>query len=391
MPWSLTYVEDERVQFIVEALFSPTSMTELCRAFGISRKTGYKWLDRYEAQGPAGLLDRSRAPLHSPHQLDESFANRIIALRECHPTWGPRKLLAWLQARNPERALPAASTVGALLRRRGLIRPRRVRRRVPARTEPFAECTGPNDIWCVDFKGWFRVGDGTRCYPFTLTDAFSRYLLRCHGLGRTRAEDVQPLFTSAFREYGMPSSIRSDNGPPFASRAPGGLTSLSIWWVRLGIRPERIEPGKPEQNGRHERMHLTLEQDVAVSPRRTMRAQQRAFDDFRRIFNDERPHEALGQRPPSSVYSPAPRAFPSRLPDIEYPATVERRSVRPDGRIKWRGTMTYVGEALAGHIVAIEEVEPATSEVRFGTVLLGTIKDDLPHLGLIRPRTWSPR
>jgi transposase InsO family protein len=386
MPWKLAFLEDQRVQFIVEAIYGTSSITDLCRTFGISRKTAYKWLDRYEREGAAGLIDRSRAAHTHPNAMAPATADRLIALRRKHPTWGPRKLLAWLAQREPDLELPAASTVGDLLKRLHLVRARRFRPRVPAMTAPFGACGSPNDVWCADFKGWFRVGDGTRCDPLTLTDAYSRYLLRCDAVPSTREEDVRATFQSAFEEYGLPSAIRHDNGPPFASRGAGGLSRLSVWLVHLGITPERIEPGHPEQNGRHERMHRTLKEETALPPRHTLRAQQLAFDRFQRVYNEERPHEALGQQTPASVYQASLRRMPARLPELEYPPDVELRSVRSCGDIKWNNRYVYIGQALAHEIVSLQEVAYDTFVVRLGPIELGRIKEDLPHLGLIRPK-----
>jgi transposase InsO family protein len=385
MPWKLTYPEDQRVQFIVEVLNGPSSMADLCRTFGISRKTGYKWLGRYDQDGPAGLVDRSRAPRHHPNALAADIAARLLNVRERHPTWGARKLLAWLETRDPELCLPAVSTVNALLKRLNLVHPRRFRHRVPPMTAPFGACGEPNDTWCADFKGWFRVGNGSRCDPLTISDAFSRFLLRCQAVQATGAAGVRPTFEAAFREYGLPRAMRSDNGPPFASKAAGGLSALSIWWVRLGITPERIEPGKPEQNGRHERMHLTLKQETARPARQSLRAQQVAFDRFRHVFNHERPHEALGQQPPATAYAPSPRRLPTHLPEMTYPDHFEVRHVGDNGIIRWQGRPVYVGAVLKDQHVGLEEIAEATWLVRFGPVELGRLKDDLPHLGLIRP------
>jgi hypothetical protein len=258
-------------------------------------------------------------------------------------------------------------------------------------TVPFGTRDAPNDTWCTDFKGYFRVGDGTRCDSLTLTNAYSRFLLRCDVVSGTRAIDVRPCFESAFREFGMPVAMRSDNGPPFASTGAGGLTSLSIWWIRLGIRPERIEPGRPDQNGRHERMHRTLKAETARPPRHSLRAHQVTFDRFRKVYNDERPHEALANKTPASVYEPSLRRLPLRLPELEYPSTNELRTVAHNGDIKWKGRRVYIGESLANEIIGIEEVAEATHVVRFGFVELGRIKDDLPHLGLVRPRARRRR
>jgi putative transposase len=385
MPWKLTLTEDQRVQFVIEALHGESSLADLCRSFSISRKTAYKWLARYEQEGPVGLTDRSRAPHGHPHALDELVAARLVDVRQKHPTWGARKLLAWLRAREPELSLPAVSTANALLKRLNLLHRRRVRHRAPPMTTPFGSCAAPNDCWCVDFKGWFRVGDGSRCDPLTLSDAFSRFLLRCQAVPGTSAVHVRPVFEAAFKEYGLPKAIRSDNGSPFATRGAGGLSALSVWWVRLGITPERIEPGKPEQNGRHERMHLTLQAETAQPARQTIRAQQAAFDGFRHVFNHERPHEALGQQPPATIYEPSPRRMPIHLPDVTYPDHFEIRRANKSGCIKWRNRFAYISQAVAHEPVGLEEVEDGIWVVRFGPIELGRLKEDALHLGLIRP------
>lgn len=390
MPWKLSFPMDQRVQFVVEALHGDHTIADLCRCFAISRKTAYKWLARYEKDGALGLVDRSRAPHHHPNSLLPHVAERILDVRRKHPTWGARKLLAWLESRT-EMVLPATSTVNALLKRHDLVRPRRRRHRAPPMSQPFTACHQSNDTWCVDFKGWFRVGDGSRCDPLTISDAFSRFLLRCVAVPEPRAPDVRAVFESAFREYGLPKAIRSDNGPPFASVGAGGLTTLSAWWIRLGIRPERIEPGKPEQNGRHERMHRTLKAETTRPPRRSIRAQQLAFNDFRDVFNHERPHEALGQVTPATAYEPSQRRMPRGLPDMTYPDHFEVRYVETNGRIKWRGTMVYVSHALCREHVGLEELDDGVWVVRFGPVELGRLDDRSLHLGLIRARSTPKR
>jgi len=391
VPWQKLFPEDQRVQFIVEATYGPSSVVDLCRSFGISRKTAYKWLARYDREGPAGLIDRSRAPHTHPNAIAEDIVGHLVALRRLHPTWGPRKLIASIHAREPELVLPAASTVGDLLKRLRLVRTRRYRVRTPAMTAPFEACGAPNDVWCADFKGWFRVRDGSRCDPFTLTDAYSRYLLRCEVVASTDGIAVRASLESAFKEFGLPKAIRHDNGPPFATKGAGGLSKLGIWLVHLGITPERIEPGHPEQNGRHERMHRTLKEETALPPRQTLRAQQLAFDRFRRQYNEERPHEALGQKPPASVYEPSLRRLPAMLPELEYPPDVELRTVRSTGEIKWQNRHVYIGEALAREIVSIQPVAYNTHVVCLGPIELGRINDDAPHLGLIRPHRTRRR
>lgn len=386
MPWRTTCPMDERTQFIAARLAGEESMSVLCRRFGISRKTGYQLWARYEAEGPAGLLPRSHAPHQPPHALSEAIEQAILELRGTHPRWGPRKLRAWLQQRRAGPAWPAASTIGALLHRHGLTVPRR--RRLHAQPSRRSTAAGPNDVWAADFKGWFRTGDQQRCDPLTISDVFSRYLLRCQVVAGVADPLVRPLFEATFREYGVPRAIRTDNGPPFASLGAGGLSRLAVWWVRLGIHPERIAPGHPEQNAQHERMHRTLKEETAQPPQRTGRAQQRAFDRFRPIYNHERPHEALGQQPPASVYHPSLRPFPERLPELAYPAASVVRRALPNGEIRWSGRRVYISQALAGECVGLEEITDGHWRVCFGPIELGWLDARRPHR--LHPHNAAP-
>ncbi len=353
MPWQRTEPMDERLSFIVSWREDGVSMAELCRRSGVSRKTGYKWVDRYEAAGLAGLQERSRAPLRHPHQVVPAIAEAALGVRRSHPSWGPRKVRAWLMAHDPALAWPAASTLGALFDEAGLTVPRRRRERVPPRTAPFAGCDGPNAVWTADFKGWFRTEDGSRCEPFTLLDGWSRYLLRCQAVRRADTATVRGILEAAFREYGLPEVFRSDNGAPFAGRGAGGLSRLSVWLIKLSVRPERIDPGSPEQNGRHERMHLTLGQETANPPAASLRAQARRFAAFRRCYNEERPHEALCQQPPGRQYRASARGYSGRLCSPEYPEAATVRQVRSNGEIKWRGERVFLGEPLVGEPVGL--------------------------------------
>lgn len=384
MPWQETCAMTERMRFVLAVQSDTETVAACCRRFGISRKTGYKWLERFESEGAGGLGDRSRSPHRSPRAVSEAQREAAIALRSRYPSWGPKKIAArWPQC-YAELPVPAASTIGDLLHAAGLVVPRRRRRHVPPRTQPLAHATGPNAVWCADFKGDFVLGNGSRCYPLTVSDAFSRDLLRCQGLPSTATERVQPLFEATFRQYGLPEVMRTDNGPPFASTAVGGLTALSIWWVKLGVRPERIDPGKPQQNGRHERMHGTLKRDVCQPPAWSLRTQQLRFDAFRQTYNEERPHEALGQVTPASVYQSSLRPYPARIAPLEYPEADETCCVRPNGCIRWRGKELYVGQVLAAEPVAVLQVADAEWQVVFGPILLGTFG---PHAtGLTRPR-----
>lgn len=375
MPWKVTHVMDERLRFIGEYLDGTWSMAALCRAYGISRKTGYKLVRCYEAEGIVGLRERSRAPHHHPHAVSAEMQAELVAVRKAHRKWGPRKVRAWLRRRDPTRRLPAASTVGALFRREGLVRARRRGRRpraVPSE-QPFAPCDVPNAVWSADYKGWFRTADGCRCEPLTISDTCSRCLLCCQALGGTTYVEAQPVFVEVFQEYGLPQALRTDNGPPFASHGIGGLTRLSVWWIRLGIVPQRIQPGRPAQNGRHERMHRTLAEEACRPPQANRRTQQRAFERFRREYNEERPHEALGDRTPSELYQPASRVYPATLPELAYPAHYEVRQVKHNGRIKWHGAWYYLNEALHRQPIGLERVAEDQWELHFGPVSLGVL------------------
>ncbi|MGH8650034.1 MAG: IS481 family transposase, partial [Burkholderiales bacterium] len=289
---------DQRTAFIADQRQGLYPVTELCARYGISRKTGYKWLGRFEEAGRQGLQERSRAPHACPHRIAEAVAALICAARRQHPSWGPAKLLAWLAPRHPALDLPAISTAGDLLARRGLVQHRRRRRHYSHPGVVPATTTQPNDLWTADFKGHFRSRDGIYCYPLTIADQHTRYLLACHGLLSTKGVGVRPVFERLFREYGLPRAIRTDNGVPFATTGIHGLSQLNVWWLRLGIQHQRILPAQPQQNGAHERMHKTLKGEAIRPPRSTLATQQRAFTAFRRLYNEERPHAALHGRTP---------------------------------------------------------------------------------------------
>lgn len=374
MPWKETCAVEERIRFIMELEQGEISKAALCRRFGISRPTGDKWLRRYEIAGLQALHDQARAPRRHPNETPEELAELIVILRRRYPTWGPKKLRVLLERKYPQMSWPACSTIGEVLRRAGLTVPRKPRRRTPPHTQPFAACDRPNAVWCADFKGWFRTGDGRRCEPLTISDAHSRYLLRLQGMGETKEGPVRSLFEATFRQYGLPWAIRTDNGTPFASHGIGGLSRLSAWWLKLGIEPERIEPGKPQQNGRHERMHLTLKQETACPAARDLRHQQSAFDAFRVRFNQERPHEALDQHCPASVYVPSPREY--REPaEVEYPRGLEVRSVKSNGVFNWRGQVVFLGEALGRERIGLAEVSDGLWAVYFCRRALGIVDE----------------
>jgi putative transposase len=271
---------EEKLRFVMQYDSGEHTMTELCQRFEIARETGYVWLRRYRQTGVAGLMERSRAAHRHRNQTPEDIEQRVLELQQAHMRWGPRKLKRVLERDEPGRLWPAASTIGALLKREGLVVARKKRCRTAPYSEPLAHADGANRVWCADFKGWFRTGDKERIDPLTISDAHSRYLLRCQAVEKTDTARVQAIFEAVFREYGMPEAIRTDNGAPFASHAIAGLSRLAVWWLKLGITPERIAAGHPEQNGRHERMHRTLKQETAQPPAANRRKQQRALESF---------------------------------------------------------------------------------------------------------------
>jgi len=344
---------EEKVRFVLEYEQDERTMTELCEGYGIARETGYVWLRRYRERGLAGLVELNRAARRHGNQTPAETEQAVVELRQAHMRWGPRKLKRVLEREQPHQRWPAASTIGDLLKREGLVVGRKPRRRTAPYTEPLAHADGPNRVWCADFKGWFRTGDGERVDPLTISDAYSRYLLRCQGVEKTDTVRVRGILEAAFREYGMPAAIRTDNGAPFASAAVGGLSRLAVWWMKLGIVPERIEAGHPEQNGRHERLHRTLKQETAQPAAANRRAQQRAFDRFREEYNEQRPHEALGMQTPALVYEPSPRAYPARVPEPDYPTSMLVRSVHHQGQIRWKKHDVVVSQVLWGERVGL--------------------------------------
>jgi len=374
MPWKETVALNERMKFVMECELGEETMSALCVAYGVSRRVGYKWLARYSEHGVEGLKDQSRAPLQHPNGLSVAAEEAVMALRLAHPTWGPRKLLAVLERDRPGKRWPAASTIGALLARRGLSVPRQRRRKVTPGERPFADCLLPNDLWCIDFKGWFITGDGSRCDPLTLSDAMSRRILRCQAMKEASGRAVRPVLEAAFREHGLPRAIRSDNGSPFASRAVAGLSPLSVWWMKLGIAHERITPGCPQENGRHERMHLTLKKETANPPAANLRRQQERFDSFMREFNQERPHEALEMATPDSLYERSDREYPARLAEVGYPradGSWRMRRVQGRGEFYWKHDRVFLSEVLGGEPIGLEPVDDRYWRAWFGAVALG--------------------
>ncbi len=371
---------DEKVRFVIEYERDEQTMSDLCAGFGISRETGYVWLRRYRQYGLAGLLDLNRAAHRHPNQTSEAVEKAVLELRQTHMRWGPRKLKRILERDKPGLRSPATSTIGAILKRAGLVAPRRKRRRTEPYTEPLQHAVEANRVWCADFKGWWKAGDGARIDPLTITDAWSRYLLRCQAVEKTDTERVRAIFEAAFREYGLPEAIRTDNGAPFASMAIGGLSRLAVWWIKLGIVPERIEAGHPEQNGRHERMHRTLKQDCAMVEDRW--AQQRELDRFRHEFNQVRPHEALAMETPASVYEASPR---------EYPASMRVLKIKSHGHFRWNKREVFLSAVLWGERIGLEEIDDGIFTVYFAHLPLAQFDATTGKLvGVKRAATSAP-
>lgn len=372
MPFIETCRMEERVRMLVDYDSGNWNVSELCRRYGVSRDTFYAWRQRRDAGAADWFLDRSHAPRHCPHRTDEALAEAVIAMRRRFPHLGPRKLLAKLTRQAPEESWPAASTIGDLLKQAGLVAAAKRRRRPIDQTRPFAAVTAANDEWATDFKGWFRTADQRRIDPLTITDAHSRFLIDVRIVAPT-IEGVMPAFTEAFRTYGLPRAIRSDNGAPFGSRGAGGLTRLSAWWLKLGIAPHFIRPASPQENGRHERMHRTLKAQTSRPAAADAAEQQARFDAFRRHYNEERPHEALGQGLPAEAYTPSPRAMPARMEDPWYDADHQVRRVRSSGEVMWKGEFVFVSEALVGELVGIAELDTGDHVVRFCDLDIGLI------------------
>lgn len=379
MPWNISDPVKERTRFVVAAAERETNFTELCRQFGVSREIGYKWLRRYETQGPSGLEEGSHVAKNRPHAMPEDMRKAILDLRRKRPSWGPKKIKASLERseqgrqEGKRRAVAATSSIGELLRKEGLVHRRRKRSpSAGASTEPLSHAVQPNDVWSIDYKGWFVTGDGKRCDPLTITDNTSRYLIRLTAMPEINQDRVRGVMEAAFRENGLPGAIRSDNGSPFATPAPGGLSQLSIWWIKLGIRHERIEPGKPQQNGRHERFHWSLIKDcLDYEVAWDWRIQQGVFVAYRKEFNEERPHEALGMKTPAEVYRPSAREYRGRAVEMEYGEVFQVRRVNPGGGFLWKGKRVAVSAVLTGERIGLLESDDEVYEVYFGPVMLG--------------------
>jgi putative transposase len=371
---------DQKVQFIADASKKRFSFTELCERYEISRKTGYKWVERYMDEGPGALEDLPRKPHRSPNETDPEIVAVLLELRRKFPAWGGKKILKIVHGRHPLWDLPCRATVQDILKRNGMVPIRRWHRRIGHPGKPTSSILAPNDVWSADFKGQFKTGDGVYCFPLTVTDNFSRYLLGCQGLHSTAISSAKSVFIRLFEEYGLPTRIRTDNGVPFATNTLARLSSLSAWWVRLGILPEFIEPGKPQQNGRHERMHKTLKAATARPPAGSLSAQQRRFNHFREEFNNVRPHEALDQNTPASFYSPSPRTMPRKILPFVYPDRFETRYVNASGGIRWSSNWVQVSTVCSGEFVGLEEIDDGIWEVYYGPLKIGRFHERLGRI-----------
>lgn len=393
MPWKEVLPMCERASFVLAVKAEEGSFARLCRMYGISRKTGYKWWWRFCEQGLEGVTERSSRPRHSPNRSAAKWSKAVKKLREKCPWWGPKKLRAKLRERHGEDAsVPAASTIGAMLVRAGLVQSSRRRRRGGPKVErpQLSQATKANEVWAVDFKGWFKTGDGQRCEALTMTDLATRYVLCCRALKEESFARVYPIMREVFKVYGLPGIIRVDNGSPFASRGGGGLSRLSVWWMRLGIKVEFITPGKPQENGSHERMHRTLKAETARPPAFNMGKQQRRFDSWRRRFNTQRPHESLGQKQPAKLYHHSTRLYRQAIPlsPVRYPDGWAVRRVRSNGQIKWRGRKRFIGEALVGQLVGLRPLKLEHSEVYFMERLLGVLNEANADFTGLRPTAY---
>lgn len=374
MAWNETCELKEKIQFISEWSKNELTMTGLCQKFNISRKTGYKIIARYEDGESDCFKQRSRAHHDHPEKTSHHITQILLKTKKRYPHWGPKKIKAWLEIEKPEKNWPAASTIGDIFKRNGLVKRKKRKYKSPLHSKPFIDCTAPNVVWSADYKGHFRLGANQRhCYPLTISDNYSRYLLGCKALYGTYLKDTWKYFERIFKEYGLPQAIKTDNGKPFASPSLCGLTQLSVWWIKLGIIPERIMPGRPDQNGRHERMHRTLKEATAKPPYLTIERQQSAFNKFQKEYNFERPHEALNNKRPAEIYNLSERRFPKKLPTIEYSSDHLVRKVRYGGEISWNGKNIFISESLRGEHVGLIEIEDGIWQVYFSMIKLAEL------------------
>lgn len=373
MPWKTEGPMEEKMRLMVEWESGIYSKSDLSRKYGISRRSVYKWLNRYEETGVDGLRELSRAPKSHPNQTPKDIVALLIEEKNRNRKRGPKKVLKQLERKYPGQVFPAASTIGDWFEKNGLVSKRKKRKRVPPYTEPFSECLEANEVWSADYKGQFYMRNNKVCYPLTISDNYSRYLLKCRGLQGPRYRETRYEFQIAFREYGLPDAILTDNGTPFAGRCVGGLSQLAIWWIRLGIIPERIDKGCPQQNGRHERMHRTLKYEILDEPAANMAQQQKVFDKFRMDYNDYRPHESLGQDVPCNHYKKSKRVYVDKPPVPEYDYGFLVRHVRSSGDIKVNGNAYFLTELLVGQPIGLKEVEDGKLKVYYSFYPIGII------------------
>ena len=392
MPWKVSDIVNQRMNFVMR-LEQGERMSDLCREFGISRKTGYKLAKRYKERGPLGLYDEPRIAKRLPHRTPDEVVDRILALKKTYPHWGSKKLKAELERTEPAVRFPARSTFDAVLKRHGLVETRKRRRKSTALRVPLCDTQAPNQLWCADFKGQFRTQDRRYCFPLTLSDHYSRFVLGCEGLEHTREPSARAVFEAVFDRYGLPEAIRTDNGSPFASTGLAGLSKLAVWWLQLGIVPERIEPGHPEQNGRHERMHRTLKEQTTRPAANNILQQQERFDHFVDEYNEQRPHEALNMLRPADVYRPSERPMPAALPQLDYPLHDDVRTVRRGGHIcLWgRHSSFFLSSALVGHPVGLRQVDDHQWLLSFACLDLGHFNTTTRRFtALPKPQLHSP-
>ena len=373
MVWRVTDVKEQRKLFIKEYQKGEITLSDICERYNISRPTGYKWIKRYMLEGEHGLEDRSKERLTQAHKTNKRLENRILEIKREYERWGPKKIYGFLNKNEPDEAWPSMTTFGNILKRHGLVTPRKIRRRFPSKVDPLSHCEQPNDVWCVDFKGWFYTKDRVKCDPFTVTDAYSRFILHCSKLHSGKAPDVWKTIDGLFYENGLPRYLRHDNGPPFATSGAGRLSPLSINLIKAGVIPEWIDPGKPHQNGRHERMHLTLKQEGAFPLKLTLEEQQMKFKEFIRYFNFIRPHEALNQDVPGDIYICSDRSWDGKLRSPEYDNGYLVKRVLTRGQVSWKGKNLFIGKALRNEHIGFKESDDGEWLAYYGPVLLGTV------------------
>jgi putative transposase len=383
MTWKESRKIDEKLKFIADWLKDEFKFSDLCKRYDISRPTGYYLVNRYLSEGEDAFKEKSKAPHHIPHKISSKIELKLIELKYRYPHWGPRKIKDYLTAEGVKGYWPAKSTIGEIFKRHGLVKPRKTRRRIPPHSEPLKHCQAPNDVWSADFKGEFLLLNNKYCYPLTVTDNYSRYLLACDGFLSPSCNNTIKTFEKLFAEYGLPLAIRTDNGQPFCSYGFGGLTRLSIWFLKLGIMPERIDLGAPQQNGRHERMHRTLKEATILPKKNNLKKQNRIFSQFIKEFNFERPHEALSSKRPSELYVKSRKQLPNKIPEVNYPDEFCIRKVKMNGEISFKGKKYYVSELLYKEPIGLEKIDDDRAFLYFSKLKLGII--DAKSDKIIRP------